>query len=385
MKLLFWVISLAFCYDEPVEQVILQNGDDGSKYYRIPAIIRAPDGSLVTATDKRWYNQGDLPSKIDVVVKRSTDNGKTWGESIMVTPGLSDSHGYGDASLVVDKTTGNILCMFTGIQGFWSSTAENPQHNFVSISKDNGKTWSEMKDITHMLYGINCSHPERKEWLGMFLTSGSALQLRSGRIIVVGVVRRTGYGVSNYAVYTDDGGETWDVGINAACTSGDESKVVELNNGSVLMSIRHKPHRFFSISHDKGLTWSNWWDKPELIDPACNGEIKYYTSTLDGYNKDRLIHSILYNSGGRKNLSILVSYDNGETWPVKKVLWPNGGAYSSLAFLDDGTIFCYYERDREDQNGIDMVVASFSLEWVTDGQDKYEPPKKDLKNKKNKK
>lgn len=369
------IIGFAFCYDDPVEQVILQNGDDGSKYYRIPAIVRALDGTLVTATDKRWYNIGDLPSKIDVVVKRSTDNGKTWSESIYVSPGLSDPNGYGDASLVVDRTTGNILCMFTGIQGFWGSTAENPQHNFVSISKDNGKTWSEMKDITHMLYGINCSNPERKQWLGMFLTSGGALQLRSGRIIVVGVVRRNGFGVSNFAVYTDDGGETWDVSINAACTSGDESKVIELNNGSVLMSIRHKPHRFFSISHDKGLTWSNWWDKNDLIDPACNGEIKYYTSTLDGFEKDRIIHSLLYNSGGRKNLSILVSYDNGETWPYKKVLWPNGAAYSSLAFLDDGTILCYYERDRSDGNGIDMVVAQFSLEWVTDGQDKWEPPK----------
>lgn len=376
MILVSLIISFAFCYDEPVEQVILQNGDDGSKYYRIPAIVRALDGTLVTATDKRWYNQGDLPSKIDVVVKRSTDNGKTWGESIYVSPGLSDSNGYGDASLVVDRTTGNILCMFTGIQGFWSSTAEKPQHNFVSISKDNGKTWSEMKDITHMLYGINCSNPERKQWLGMFLTSGGALQLRSGRIIVVGVVRRNGYGVSNFAVYTDDGGETWDVGVNAACTSGDESKVIELNNGSVLMSIRHKPNRFFSISHDKGLTWSNWWDKTDLVDPACNGEIKYYTSSLDGFEKDRIIHSILYSANGRKNLSILVSYDNGETWPVKKVLWPNGAAYSSLAFLDDGTILCYYERDRSDGNGIDMVVSQFSLEWVTDGKDKWELPKK---------
>lgn len=376
MILVSLIIGFAFCYDEPVEQVILQNGDDGSKYYRIPAIVRALDGTLITATDKRWYNQGDLPSKIDVVIKRSTDNGKTWGESIYVTPGLSDSNGYGDASLVVDRTTGNILCMFTGIQGFWSSTAEKPQHNFVSISKDNGKTWSEMKDITHMLYGINCSNPERKQWLGMFLTSGGALQLRSGRIIVVGVVRRNGYGVSNFAVYTDDGGETWDVGVNAACTSGDESKVIELNNGSVLMSIRHKPHRFFSISHDKGLTWSNWWDKTDLVDPACNGEIKYYTSSLDGFEKDRIIHSILYSANGRKNLSILVSYDNGETWPVKKVLWPNGAAYSSLAFLDDGTILCYYERDRSDGNGIDMVVSQFSLEWVTDGKDKWEPPKK---------
>ncbi|OHS97672.1 neuramidase [Tritrichomonas foetus] len=376
------LLSLVLCYSEPTESIVLTNGDDGSKFYRIPAIVRAKDGSLVTATDKRWYNTGDLPGKIDVVIKRSTDNGKTWGPAVMITPGLSDKYGYGDPSLVVDDKTGYILCMFSGIQGFFQSTAENPQHNYYCISKDNGITWSEMHDITAQLYGHECSHPERKHWYGMFLSSGAALQLKSGRIIVVGVVRRPNSGISNYAVYTDDLGEHWDVGLEPACTSGDESKVVELNNGDVLMSIRHSPHRFFAVSHDKGLTWDPYYDMDDLHDPACNGEIKRYTSTKTGHDKDRLIHSILYSNNGRKNLSVLVSYDEGKTWPVKKVLCSGPSVYSSVAFLEDGTICVYYERNKDD--GFDMVVAEFSLEWLTDGADKYTPPNPAKINKKKK-
>ena len=64
--------------------------------------------------------------------------------------------------------------------------------------------------------------------------------------------------MSNYAVYSDNGGITWQTSKNAACTNGDEAKVVELTNGNILMSIRNraKGHRLFSFSTDGGETWS---------------------------------------------------------------------------------------------------------------------------------
>ena len=72
---------------------------------------------------------------------------------------------------------------------------------------------------------------------------------------------------------------------------------------------------------------------------------------------------------------VLVSSDEGKTWPVKKVLCANSTAYSSFDILEDGTFVAYYERDNVDK-GMDMIFSKFSLEWVTDDADKYEPPKK---------
>lgn len=352
----------------PEEYLVFSNGDYGSKFYRIPAIVTAKDGSLVTATDQRWDRISDLPGKISVVIKRSTDDGKTWSEPITIA---ADSKGYGDASLVVDQKTGAIFCLFNGLQGIFSSTYDDPVRLFFCRSDDNGETWTQPADITHFIYGKNCTDPTRNKWKGMFISSGAAMQMRDGRIMAVGVAQRVaGSSLSNYPVYTDDLGETWNVGGLAGNDGGDESKVIELNNGSVLMSIRHAPYRLFAVSNDRGETWQSSGYMYDIHDPACNGDIVRYTSTKDGYDKDRIIHTIPY-SRTRANVSVLISYDEGNTWPVKKVIQQNGAAYSSVAITADGHIAVYYERAAE--GGWDLVAQVMDLEWVTDGDDKWTP------------
>lgn len=358
----------AACLCNPVETLLFRSGDAGSKYYRIPAIVTAKDGSLVTATDKRWNHQGDLPAKIYVVVRRSTDGGATWSDTLTIA--ADDTTGFGDASLVVDKATGTIMCLFNGNNGIWQSTSDNPQRHYYCLSTDNGQSWTSPTDFTNQIYGKGCSDPERASWKGMFISSGATLQLRDGRIMAVGVVqKKAGEALMNHPLYTDDLGKTWHVG-GLACNAGDESKVVELNNGSVLMSIRHAPNRYFAISNDRGESWQNYWSHPDVRDPACDGDIIRYTSTLDGYNKDRLIHTIPY-SGSRSNVSVLISYDEGNTWPVKKTIHADSSAYSSAAVLPDGKIAVYYERGWSD--GYDMVVSVMTLDWVSDGKDTWTP------------
>lgn len=365
------LLSLVRAYEDPITVTLFSPGDEGSKYYRIPAIVTAKNGSLVTSTDKRKNTQVDLPNPIDVVVKTSHDGGLTWGPTKLVAG--NNPKGYGDASLVVDQENGHILCLFNGNNGFFQSTADNPIRNYVSISTDNGETWSEPRDITPMLYGSECSNPERQTWDGMFLSSGAAMQLRSGRIMVVGVVRKHGVsGIFNYVVYSDDHGENWDIGISPATSGGDESKVVELNNGDVMMSIRHKPYRYMAISHNKGLTFDPQEDRPDMVDPACNGDIIRYTSTKDGYDKDRLIFVNDHHPSQRKNASIKISYDEGKTWQVSKVIHEGDAWYVACTVTLDGKIAVYYERAEGGVSYMDVVLMS--LEWVTDGADKYKPP-----------
>lgn len=365
------LLGLCFAYEEPTVVTLFHPGDEGSKYYRIPAIVRAVNGSLISSTDKRKNNDGDLPNNIDVVVKTSHDGGLTWGPTKTIATG--NPKGYGDASLVVDRNTGNVICIFNGNNGFAPSTPSDPSRQYISISKDNGETWSEPRDITYMLYGDECENPERKEWLGMFTTSGGALQLRSGRIIAVGDVRKKNVqGAFNYAVYSDDGGETWDVGISGCPVVGNEAKVVELNNGDVMMNIRGRPYRYLSISHDKGLTFSEAVPIPELVDPSCDGDLILYTSTKDGYDKNRLIFVNDHHPSQRKNLSIKISYDEGKTWPISKVIHTGNAWYAAAAVTSEGKIAVYYERAENEHAYMDVVIMS--LEWITDGADTYTPP-----------
>lgn len=352
---------------------IFQPGDYGSKNYRIPAIITAEDNSLVILADKRKFNEIDLPEDIDVITKRSTDNGKTWSEPVTIAEGTGRFHGFGDPAIVKTKS-GKLISIFVGGQGLWSSTPENPNRTYISESHDNGITWSEPRDITPQLFGSECSDPIRKKWLASFCASGRGIQTRDGRIMFVAAVRENSeYSLNNYLYYSDDNGVTWNVS-EKAFIYGDEAKVVELNNGDILMSIRnkHKGKRIFVVSKDNGITWSLTKNHDDLFEPACNGEIIRYTSVLDGYDKDRLLHTIPNHISDRKNVSIFLSYDEGESWSVKKSICPTASAYSSVTILPDGTIGVFFEKEKNDMS---LYFANFTLDWLTDYNDTYQLPK----------
>lgn len=350
---------------------VFSPGDFGSANYRIPAIITADDNSLVVITDKRKYNQTDLPEDIDVVARKSTDGGLTWSTPVTIAQGTGKNQGFGDAG-VVKTNDGKLVAILAGGPGLWTSTAANPIRTYISESSDNGATWSTPRDITDQLYGAGCSDEVRKNWLASFCASGNGLRTKSGRIMFVAAVRESfSYTLNNYIYYSDDNGKTWSVS-GKAMTGGDESKVVELNNGDLLMSIRNpnKGQRIYTRSTDEGATWSTYATWSDLRDPGCNGDMIRYTSTKNGFEKDRLLHSIPDNSSSRKNVSVFVSYDEGNSWATGKSICPGESAYSSLTVLPDGTIGAYFETGSD---AMSLYYANFSLKWLTDGADQYHP------------
>jgi hypothetical protein len=360
------------------QAVLFSPGDYNSVSYRIPSIVTAKDGSLITSTDKRKFHSGDLSADIDQYIRRSTDNGKTWSD-VLLTCGENTSLGYGDPALVVDQVTGKIICLVVHDKSFFGSSSSAPIKVISLESNDNGISWSEPKDITNQLYGANCENTATKNWAGMFISSGRGLQLRNGRILFAGVVRDgVNSGLQVHAVYTDDLGETWHVSPYSAINGGDESKFAEKNNGDVIVSIRKAPKRYWNTSTDNGITWGNAKQQSYLTDPACNGEILAYTSTLDGYEKNRILHSLCYASN-RTNVSMLLSYDEGETYPIRKTICATSSAYSTFTILNDGTIGMYYE-DGSTGNTYDMIFVRFSLDWLTNGLDKLNNPSLGTKN-----
>lgn len=350
------------------QHLLFSGGSGGSSNYRIPAIVTAADGSLVTATDRRWNSAHDLPSDIDLVIRRSADLGHSWSEPLTLA-GEGTETGYGDAALVLNKKNREVICLFNGDRGFFESTPTNPIRIYVSRSRDNGITWSPPADITSQIYGAECSNPATTNWKGAFVSSGSAMQLRNGRIMAVMPVReRWSRDISNFILYSDDCGYRWKVSANRITSKGSEAKLVEQDGGVVLASIRNQGSRIFNLSKDYGATWGTPFLQTALLDPACNGDMIRYTAICDGFQKNRILHSIPW-SDSRKNVSVLLSYDEGETWPVKRTIYPDASAYSSLCILSDGTIGMYYEAGEYEI--YQMYFVRFSLDWLSGGTDSF--------------
>ncbi len=353
---------------EPVHTRLFAQGDDGSRYYRIPAIVTAADGSLLAVADRRGDQQGDLPNLIDVVLRRSTDRGATWSDQIVIARHL-DTCGYGDAALAVDPRSGDVVCVFAAGCGLWASTAERPTRVCVARSADNGLTWSPAEDITSQLYGPGCDNPASAPISAMFAASGRALALDDGALLFAVAAAHTGEKwppLYNYVCRSDDGGHTWRLLPAPVATPpvGDESKIVELSDGSWIISMRNpaKGGRRYAVSNDCGASWSEPGTWSDLPDPACDGDIIRYPKKF-ARGREILLHSIPADSSARRNVSIALSYDGGRTWPVRRTVWDCPAGYSSLTVLDDGSIGLLTEVGDWDP-GYEIWFTRLTLDWL---------------------
>lgn len=361
-------------------------GDNGSVGYRIPAMVILPNGNIVTAIDRRWNNESDLANRIDIIARISEDGGYTWSEEYPIAIASDANNGRGDCALVV-APNGDIVAAFVGGNGLWASSASDPIVSFISRSSDGGKTWTAVQeggagDITSQIWGANCGgDATRLGGTAAFFGSGRGLCLtrqtganasKNGRIMFVTAINNGGT-LYNYVVYSDDNGFTWKVS-DRAFSSGDEAKVAELNDGTILMSVRRSGARGYTKSTDGGETWSAQSTWNDLRINACNGDILEYTAKADGYDLNRTLHSLPINDGGnrREKVSVYLSYDEGQTWTRKKQMFPGLAAYSTMIKFDDGTIGMYAE---DQQNNVTTsYFMRFSLSWLTDGQDVYTAP-----------
>ncbi|WP_255586123.1 exo-alpha-sialidase [Bacteroides sp. K03] len=288
-------------------------------------------GSLVVVADRCWDKINDLPVHIDVVSRRSEDNGRTWSETVIIA-GEGTTVGYEDPAIVLDRRTGHLLCIFTSGNGLWQLGENSLMRINISKSVNNGKTWDTPVDITSQVYGKDCPDKIRRYWYGAFASSGRALQLQDGRIMFCIAVRTTsdwGGLLSNYVCYSDDGGSIWKVSENAADNNGDEAKLIELNNGDIMR----------------------------------------YSTIKEGALKNIILHSIPDDNRIRQNVSVLLSYDEGRTWSVKKTILSGLSAYSSMTVLPDGTIGIVVEEGKWDDSlpgtdGFKLWFVRFTLGWL---------------------
>ncbi len=328
--------------------------------YRIPALATASNGDLIAAIDERVPSCGDLKwsKDINIVIRRSTDNGKTWSpiEKIVDFPlGKSAS----DPSMIVDNITKEIFLFYNFMD---LDNEKDVYYLHVTKSKDNGKTWSQPEDITPQI--------TKQEWHNdfKFITSGRGIQTKSGTLLHCMVNLDNGLRVFG----SNDHGNTWFF-KDTPLFPADESKIVELADGSWMVNSRSNNTgiRHIHISQDEGNSWKTSGE-PLLIDPGCNASIIRFTDKADGYNKNRLLFSNAKSDKDRVNLTVRISYDEGQTWSEGKTIYEGESAYSSMTILDNGDIGLFFEKDDHTEN----AFVSFSLNWLTDGMDTYTKPKK---------
>ncbi len=336
-----------------VQSAPFQPYDLGSHYWRIPAMVvlhhqkgenASKNGRVVTMADNRFDHNGDLPNHIDVYERHSDDNGATWSTHKMVVGTEADhalvggGHGFGDVSLV-ECASGKIVAIMVGGPGYFGSTPSNPIVPTIITSTDGGDTWSTPRTLTNELY--NTTYKEGAVQ-GSFAGSGRGLMLQrqkdkqlNGRIMFAMSHRFANNNVQEYIIYSDDEGNTWKFSTQSAYSGGDESKLVELADGTVMISVRQGGQRGYNKSTDGGVTWGTQAKWADISGCACNGDILYV-------NKHVMLHSYP-NNGSRKNLTIKASFDDGKSWSNPYVVCAPGASYSTMDVTKDGDIAIFYE------------------------------------------
>ncbi|HCN08793.1 MAG TPA: exo-alpha-sialidase [Lentisphaeria bacterium] len=370
----------------PEEIDVFVSGQDGYHTYRIPALIVTAEKTLLAFCEGRRIT-GDDTDDIDVLVKRSIDGGDSWSEQQVVWGDAGNT--CGNPCPVVDEATGDIW-----LGGTWNhidephetviaGTARFSRQPHITHSTDDGRTWAKASNISKAT-----KHPE---WRWYATGPGVGIQLKHGPNqgrLVIPCNHSVPYpdnpeGYCGHILYSDDHGQTWQ---NGGIIEGvNECQVAELTDGRLLLHGRHHDpqgmhQKGVAYSVDGGLAWSPLQFHPQLIEPVCQSSLIRYSWPEDG-DKSRLLFSNPVNTVPRivnkhmyrrRKLTVRLSYDEGETWPVAKLLEDGSSAYSCLTALPNGDIACLHEGG----GGVEkyrkrIVCKRFPLEWLTDGQDRH--------------
>ncbi|MBQ6190923.1 MAG: exo-alpha-sialidase [Bacteroidaceae bacterium] len=341
--------------------------DNSSRVYRIPAMIVADDGSIVVACDKRYNSHTDIGAGhvIDIVVRRSTDGGKTWSSPITIAKGLGTADdakcGYGDPSLVKGKD-GKLYCLFVaGNIGYFYGQ----KRIAMSTSTDNGVTWSSNESTPPIdllesgrLKNYNTVGEAGYGLYDYFVTSGRGLYIPDDDILMYLIPAQTMTSATehtsdsqDYIFYSRDGGESWYFSENPMVQGGDEAKIIQMNDGSLFGSIRKGgPRRFNTATYtknDDGKTLSfnfgTQWENNQLYQSSQNNQdIFYYQRETTEGKTDVIIHSIT--TGNHANFKLYYSTDKGVNWTEFLNVQTKGTRYVTMDKNPaNGSLYLFFE------------------------------------------
>lgn len=361
---------LVSCFGQIFAQnPVFASGSDGYKSFRIPAIVRTPNGELLAFSEGRVGGSGDF-GDIDIVLKRSKDQGKTWSGLEVIAD--YDKLQAGNPAPVVDLSDpefpkGRLFLFYNtgndhegevrkgkGLREVWYKTSVNA-----------GISWSEPVNITAQVHkpkqpASNPAYNFPEDWRSYAITPGHAMQFSEGNFkgrIYIPANHTAGPPKPHFTdylahgFYTDDHGKTFKLSENISFEGSNESTAAEISGGRLMFNARNQKGdvkaRIVAISSDGGNRWDTTYFDHNLPDPVCEGSIltigKYKTQNI-------LAFSNAADTLKRDNLTLRISFDDGKTWnkqyPVDKGSEgiKDFTAYSDLVQISKNSVGVLYER-----------------------------------------
>ena len=424
-------LTVSYSVDEANKYQYLFYSNDPvmNKPYRIPAIAVTRKGTILAVTDHRPGGSDVGFAPVDIKIRRSNDNGETWSDEEFIADGTGQhvtvgdvthtnvfDYAFGDAAIVADRESDEVLIMCVGgKQNFPGADATHHNYTARLRSHDGGVTWDEPENVTANFMDVtplynnenpNGYQPILPEAYSLFYGSGRILQSRvfkaEGsqyfRIYAALLVREvreneTGASHNNYVVYSDNFGETWNLLGGRCVNGGDEAKVEELPDGTIIISSRKGNGRYFNIFTFTDIAEGTGSWSSQVASETVEGGISFGNNACNGeFYKVKAIHNETgricdvmlqstptgqrgdYTADGRNDVTIFFKEMNygtaytpttfAENWTKGMVVSRVRSAYSTMDLQADGKFAFFYEEDPESYC---MVYVPLSLEEITEG------------------
>jgi len=349
-------------YNTPIK--LFDGGSGDYHSYRIPSLIRTKNGTLIAICEGRADNNKDF-GNINVVCRRSTNNGASWGAEIVIQGASLGT--WGNPTAVVDQDSGTIYVLMSWNAAGYSQFGDDgttkitePGQRRVYYTKStqaqDGTVWSSPVNIT------STATPTNKVWDAV--GPGIGIQKRfgatAGRLIIPAIGRN---------IYSDDGTNWYYTSLPGGTSEG---TIVERLNGRLMRNDRavssNEKYRYKSVENTNG-TWPAFVPVSGLPDPHCQGSILRYT---DSPSRILLMNSASQTT--RTAMRIRISNDEGAFWPTSKAIPQHGtgngkmGGYSSLAKSADNMIAALIEYNENTTSSStshrSIYFYKFNLAWI---------------------
>jgi sialidase-1 len=388
----FFVICIHNLYAQRVgfsdTTLLLEPDRDGYTMFHVPALVISKKGTILAFAEGRFGNGNDW-ADIDLVMRRSLDKGKTWEPLKIIIPHTNGKPTSNITPIADENGTIHLLFQINYAKAYYMK------------SLDEGENWSKPQEITYVFDLFKNEY----DWKVLAPGPGHAIQLNNGWLLVpvwLCIPDRSKPGGDHRpscvaTIYSDDHGTTWKrgdiisnngdmpAGSNDTIVNPNESVVLQLSDGRVMINMRNESkvnRRLVSYSPDGISHWSIPVFDTELFEPVCMASLIRITEKNQDRNRILFVNPDSRNNPipvrkytkvnkPRENLTAKLSYDEGKTWPVQKVLNEKGAGYSDLAVDEDGVVYCLYEI----RNGGNsdwkyrIVIRRFNLQWLTNDKD----------------